>query len=161
MWYAANRERLRDENLKKYRENSELAKAKARTFYQENRQRLIERSQQYYRSNIQKKKEYDQTRHKKNPKLRRQTELRRKYGMTVEEFDALLGAQENQCACCRELLVQPAVDHCHKTGRVRGLLCGPCNRALGHAREDKERCLRLAAYLEANTCCVAGKVYSL
>lgn len=76
--------------------------------------------------------------------------LRRRYGITIEEYDALLEAQGGVCAACggvdqngRRL----AVDHDHATGAVRGLLCDFCNRAVGLVRDDAALAEQLASYL--------------
>jgi hypothetical protein len=64
----------------------------------------------------------------------REYHLRRRYGIGQAEVDAMIGAQGGTCAVC---LGKPEhVDHDHKTGRVRGVLCFLCNQALGNARDD-------------------------
>jgi Recombination endonuclease VII len=75
--------------------------------------------------------------------------LKSLYGLTVEAFDALMQVQEGQCAVCRLAFgnARPHVDHDHETGRVRGLLCGPCNRGLGCFRDNPEVLVSAAAYL--------------
>lgn len=75
-----------------------------------------------------------------------------KYGITQEEFDALLEQQGGRCAICRTTDTSPhkrfSIDHCHERGHVRGLLCHYCNVALG-ALKDRPELLRVAAdYLE-------------
>lgn len=58
----------------------------------------------------------------------------RRYGLTIDEYDALFEAQGGLCAICGEPDVtgrRVAVDHDHVTGRVRGLLCGRCNMFVG------------------------------
>jgi len=59
--------------------------------------------------------------------------LRRKYGLEVADYEAMLAAQNGLCALCGGPpgKYRMAVDHCHQTGRVRGLLCNGCNRSLG------------------------------
>lgn len=86
---------------------------------------------------------------------RRRQRLKR-YGLTPEDYDALAEAQGNACAICLEPGDLDAasqhrlgVDHDHVTGRVRGLLCRPCNRAVGILADDPVRADRLAAYLRA------------
>lgn len=79
--------------------------------------------------------------------------LRWKYGISVEDYDAMLQAQGGGCAACGGPQDQAGrewfdIDHCHQTGRVRGLLCSSCNIALGLLREDRERIIRLADYLD-------------
>lgn len=80
----------------------------------------------------------------------RERDLRRRYGLTLEGFAAMWRDAGGKCEVCRAGL-RPglggyAVDHHHGSGRVRGLLCEPCNVALGAARECPDRLHRLAGY---------------
>ena len=87
---------------------------------------------------------------KRNPESNRQTNLKR-YGLTVEQEKLLLSVQNNKCAICSEMFIKtPCVDHNHKTGRVRGLLCGHCNRMLGCARENQNILQSGIEYLRRN-----------
>jgi hypothetical protein len=81
----------------------------------------------------------------------RARQLQKKYGITVAEFDAMLAAQRGGCAIC-SAAVNPnarslAVDHCHKTGKVRGILCGRCNLAIGQFDDDPDLLRRAVMYL--------------
>jgi len=72
------------------------------------------------------------------------------YGISREEFDALFDSQNGLCPICTDSL--PAVDrihvdHCHGTGRVRGLLCGRCNQGIGLLRESETIMRRAIAYV--------------
>lgn len=90
-------------------------------------------------------------------KYQRGYTLKHKFGITVEEYSRLLAAQGGKCAICKH---KPegddryrtgknlAVDHCHRTGKVRGLLCDRCNRGLGHFRDDVEYLLQAVLYLQ-------------
>lgn len=81
----------------------------------------------------------------------RRNRLKRLYGMTLEEFDLLLAEQGGTCAVCPSIEpngVNWHVDHCHTTGRVRGILCHPCNTALGLLDEDVDRIKRLSEYVQ-------------
>lgn len=79
--------------------------------------------------------------------------LKHNYGITLDEFEQRLAEQGAVCAICGSIEVSEgrsrlSVDHCHATGKVRGLLCSPCNKGLGSFR-DKPELLRIAAtYLE-------------
>ncbi|WP_371872188.1 endonuclease VII domain-containing protein [Phytohabitans houttuyneae] len=82
----------------------------------------------------------------------RRSYLRRKYGMTEADYDALLEAQGGLCAICGgppgdSRGFRPHIDHCHKTGRVRGILCNLCNQGLGGLRDDPEILRSAIAYL--------------
>lgn len=76
-----------------------------------------------------------------SPEYRANKNLRRKFGMTVEDYDVMLEQQGGKCAICKS--EEPkgkrfSVDHNHKTGEVRGLLCNPCNAAIGLLKDSPE-----------------------
>lgn len=81
--------------------------------------------------------------------------MRHQYGIGWEERLRLSRKQNGKCAICRSVEEDLAqglalhVDHCHKTGRVRGLLCGPCNRGIGLLAEDPKSLRAAVRYLEA------------
>lgn len=83
--------------------------------------------------------------------FRRRWHILRTYGLTSDAYDAMIAAQGGNCAACSRPLTpgkHSHVDHCHKTGKVRALLCQGCNVALGAIGDDPERLRLLAAYLE-------------
>lgn len=75
--------------------------------------------------------------------------LKRSYGMTEAERDEMIAAQGGVCLIC---LKAPAVhvDHCHTTGRVRGVLCFNCNTAIGKLGDDPDAARRVVSYLEGH-----------
>lgn len=89
---------------------------------------------------------------------RRKRHLREEYNLTIQEFADMLLAQEGKCAMCGILMDPPTrttkdsimvtVDHCHETGRVRGLLCHQCNFGLGIFKDSLARLRFAVAYLE-------------
>jgi Recombination endonuclease VII len=93
----------------------------------------------------------------------RRGHLKRQYGITEPERDVLIASRGGVCCIC--LAAAPAhVDHCHETGRVRGVLCFSCNAALGHFKDQPEVIRRAAAYVEGNAwkpTLVAPGVYQL
>ncbi len=73
--------------------------------------------------------------------------LRRTFGLTIEQRDALFVAQDGLCAICRSRPIKH-IDHDHPTGKVRGGLCGPCNMGLGQFDDEPGRLRAAARYLE-------------
>ena len=69
--------------------------------------------------------------------------------MTEADYATILHHQGGKCAGCRlpPGRIRLAVDHCHKTGRIRGLLCWLCNRAIGVLRDNQATTMNLAQYL--------------
>lgn len=77
---------------------------------------------------------------------------RTKYGITLEQYNEMLVKQSNVCAVCGlECSRKLAVDHCHSTGKVRGLLCVKCNRGIGNFNDDLSRLKAAVNYMEKNT----------
>lgn len=72
-----------------------------------------------------------------------------KYGLSDSEFKAMLKAQSGKCAVCRRPQggKMIAVDHCHKTGKVRGLLCSNCNMGIGLLQDSPKLLRKAAKYL--------------
>jgi hypothetical protein len=99
---------------------------------------------------------HKRARYAKNATLRRiqaQRARKRSYGLSAAEFDAMLCEQAGRCKACDDPFGPGShdahVDHDHKTGRVRGLLCQGCNMAIGYAKDSGARLRLVAAYLEA------------
>jgi hypothetical protein len=85
-----------------------------------------------------------------NPERARENARRSKfktYGLTPEQYGAMLGQQDGRCAICTQAMAEPHIDHDHNTGRVRGLLCAKCNLGLGHFEDDAARMARAITYL--------------
>lgn len=76
-----------------------------------------------------------------------------RYGISAAAQEALLIEQGQVCAICRRPPGKKrlAVDHDHATGQVRGMLCGPCNTALGGFQDNAEICRRAADYLHRHS----------
>ena len=90
----------------------------------------------------------------RNYKLLQDKRLRKNYGVSLDDYEAMLAYQGGVCFICNN--PEPAnrnlaIDHDHTTGQVRTLLCTLCNTALGLAKTP-ERCRQLAAYLEGFVC---------
>lgn len=109
--------------------------------------------------NLLKQKERKQ----RDPSIYRRIEwpskLKRVYGITVDDYYRMLENQGGGCAICgtrvpsqraRKYVTTEMffVDHCHATGKVRGLLCGKCNRGLGYFEDNPSRLEMAASYLK-------------
>lgn len=82
-------------------------------------------------------------------------DLRKTYGITLDDYYALAEKQEHACALCFSTETNKRtnffdVDHCHETGKVRGLLCTNCNQGLGKFKDDASLLERAIAYLKSN-----------
>lgn len=81
----------------------------------------------------------------------RKHKLKALYGITPEDFDAMISEQHNSCAICNTTFSSRKsahVDHNHLTGRVRGVLCTRCNMGIGYFREDVKSLTKAIQYLE-------------
>lgn len=120
-----------------------------RTYYERNRERIL--AQQRTPAGKAKRKRHQQAYAAKNRERLRAAARLRTYGLDLAGFDALLVSQEWKCAVCRAEVPGGRgnwhVDHCHATGRVRGILCAPCNLGLGSFKDDPARLDAAAAYL--------------
>lgn len=83
---------------------------------------------------------------------RRKWTLRRRYGVTIEQWDQMAKAQGGACAICKRAEAL-CVDHCHTTGCVRGLLCNKCNVGLANFRDDPKTMTMAIKYLERKPLC--------
>lgn len=79
------------------------------------------------------------------PEQQRRYVACRKYGLTHEEYDSLM--EQKECGIC-EKEGPLVIDHCHSTGRVRGLLCNDCNLGLGRFKDSPELLISAAEYLK-------------
>jgi hypothetical protein len=91
----------------------------------------------------------------RNPDYRFYESIKSNYGLTRAQYDSLLILQNGVCAICRRGpegsgKKRLTVDHDHRTGEVRGLLCNHCNVALGNLRDDPLVTRAAAAYLESS-----------
>lgn len=87
-----------------------------------------------------------------NKKERRELKLKEAYGITQIEYNEIFILQDGRCAICEkhqsDCKYAMGVDHDHKTGEIRGLLCSACNRGIGMLSDDIEKLKRAIAYLE-------------
>lgn len=127
----------------RYAELLEKKRASRRSWGErpENKEKILS----YRKRNLEQRRAYE-----------KKSQLKKKYGLTVEKFDEMLEAIDWKCPVCfRELTADPSkhgnntanVDHCHTTGKVRGILCNPCNVGIGQLGDDLGRLERAVTYL--------------
>jgi hypothetical protein len=100
-------------------------------------------------------REYYKDRYRKNKDkfaaANRDNKLRTKYGITTEQYNEMLAAQDNSCAVCHTDTPGGRgfwhVDHCHATSKVRGILCHGCNTGLGQFKDNAATLEAAASYL--------------
>lgn len=100
-----------------------------------------------------KKAQYQKTYRLKNALKVRNNEIKKAYGITFQDYERMLAEQNGVCWICEE--EDPhgrlAIDHCHITKKIRGLLCRNCNRALGAFRDDIKRLQKAIDYINKHT----------
>lgn len=128
--------------------NSELVQEAQRAYRAKNREILNERRRLYVAKNTDKINAYS---NRQDVRERRMAGWRRRqYGVSDEKFELMIQMQDGLCAICKQRMVPPHVDHDHITGRVRGLLCGKCNKALGLLGDDVQMLQASINYLAAS-----------
>lgn len=103
-------------------------------------------------------KEYQRQWRHKNLNRAHSNDMKKRYGITLAEYEEMLAAQGGGCAICggqetaahktTQLKRRLAVDHCHVTKKVRGILCTSCNTVLGNAKDDIDILLKAVEYLQ-------------
>lgn len=95
------------------------------------------------------RRKYQRDWRNRNPGIDKKYDLKRLYGITIEDLDKLKKKQKKICPICRRRRnIELVIDHCHKTGKVRGLLCRNCNRVLGLFKDKVQQFKRAVTYLE-------------
>lgn len=151
----ASTEASRLDSLKKAKHRERVAKYAARNpdkvREQNNRSKKKQRE-----NNPEKFAQRNKSWRLRNAEKLRWYEVSRKFGITQEEYSDLYNSQNGVCAICglpetitRNGIVRAlAVDHCHSTGKIRGLLCSACNMGLGKFKDDKSLVLKAFSYLD-------------
>lgn len=148
--YDEHREEQTADRKKYYIEHCEEILACKKKHYASHRKEKLEYGKKYHIAHCNEKHAYDKNyRGLKDVQTRRRVRNLHKFGITLEDYDALLATQNGVCAICG---LPPngknlPVDHDHKTGKVRGLLCDRCNPMLGYAQDNMAILTRAIDYL--------------
>lgn len=123
----------RERNAKWKLENPDKVKEMGRVYFRREKKRIMAQRVK---------------RHDESPRSRNESHIRRTYGLTLEEYDAMHERQDNRCLVCKEK-TKLHVDHCHSSGKVRGLLCFFCNAGIGMFKDDPRLMKAAIRYLES------------
>jgi len=139
----------------KYRqEHKERIAAQHKLYYEKNKEQILASEKKSRQKNIEHYREFRRQYHQKNKARRnlniKKCNLKRKYNLTPEEVDAMLSGQSFSCLICHGDLriLKRHIDHNHKTGKVRGILCSNCNKGIGMLGENTETLSRAISYLQ-------------
>ncbi len=136
------REKMLDQKRRSYRKHADKNKAAVYAFRAKHKEKWLKYN-----------REYQRRRFMEDPDYWRKKAVKGLYGITYDEYLAIVKAQNNACAICEEPFKfgrqkrNPPVDHCHATQTVRGVLCDLCNVMLGSARDDVNTLRRAVDYL--------------
>lgn len=118
-----------------------------------NRSKLNDNARKWYQSNPEKGLAISHKYKAANPTKHKDSLLQKRYGITLEQRQNMLIKQNNCCFTCNKVENESTtlcVDHCHITGKVRGLLCDSCNRAIGFLKDSIEVSQKITQYLIMN-----------
>ena len=122
-------------------------------YYQENKEKVKVQRKAYYQENKDKAKAYYQENKEKVKAVTVNNKYKRMYGITLEQKMEMIINQDSKCVICGEPFLESentCIDHSHKTGKIRGILCRKCNAGLGQFRDDINILRNALEYLEKN-----------
>lgn len=133
----------------RYLKDKEKISEQTKKWKEENKEKTYIQGKEWRKNNIEKVKKYQRT-----------SNLRKNFGIEIEEYESLLSKQKGVCAICSQpetyihkttgKPARLAVDHCHTSGSVRKLLCKACNNGLGLFRDNPELLIKAADYLKGH-----------
>lgn len=137
IYYVKNREKIKEKSSLYYLENKSKVLKRLKEKHKQNPLPKREYVKKYSMNNPDKPKKYQKTWKEKHPekrKLYNRNSKIRAYGISPETYYEMLEQQGHKCDICKAKVTRRAmnIDHDHKTGKVRGLLCDGCNLSLGH-----------------------------
>ena len=124
-----------------YKKNRTRIRKEQRRYYQKNRRKIMKTAKRAYRADPERKKQ--QT---------RESNYKKWYGITESDYQALLAKQGGKCFLCKTTkpggrYKRMCIDHNHKTGKIRKLLCRTCNLGIGNLQENHKLLAKAAEYV--------------
>jgi len=155
-----NKNLTREEKLQYHKENNKKNKVKKslqnKVWYEEHKEEKLIYSNEYKKKNKDQcsinRKRYYYANFQKEKEYNRKYQLIKNYGMSISDYNLMFEEQSGKCYICQkhqsECKKPLAVDHNHKTGKIRKLLCMSCNAAIGMVRESTDILKNMVIYLE-------------
>jgi hypothetical protein len=151
-----NKDKIKKQKQDYYEANKEKVKTKAKAYYQANKKRRAECKKEWAEANKDKMNEYKKKYRDTHAGLLWRNQLKHKFGITVEEYYILAKQAGDNCPICgvvfdwknRHKGNRPCIDHCHKTRKIRGIICGKCNAAIGMLYDDIKMLKKAISWLE-------------
>lgn len=159
-WKLKNKDRVKAYAEKYRANNKEEISIKMKEWQERNREKVNRKNlERYHASDKEPRRQYNKIyRERHKEKMNQQAKdwvLKNRYGLTREEYDILLQKQQYNCAICKkhrqEFNQDFAVDHCHKTNKIRGLLCVGCNTGLGSLKDSVDNLEQAIVYLKKSS----------
>lgn len=150
--YLANKQKYNDRSRAYYAANKESIYVTHKAWAKANKEKIAAKHKAYYTANKAeisiKRREYI----KSNRENIRAARIARQYGLTMQSYLDMMASQDNSCWICRAKFDAasnntPCVDHCHDSGKVRGILCPHCNLTLGFIENSKSPMEVFSLYL--------------
>lgn len=156
-WRKKNPDKIRKYNETAYKSRGDKIRESKRNYYRKNKDKKIKNQKRYYTAHkeeiLSKNKKYTQKHPEKFVIYKKRYKLRKRYGISLEEFNAILMFQNNKCKICEKEFTKSKdkhIDHDHTTGLVRGLLCPVCNKMLGYSMDKIDILKKAILYLESS-----------
>lgn len=129
-------------------------------YYWSNRKKVLVRQRKYYFKNHTKMRKKWKQYYKKNYEKVKNADLKRIFNITLDDYKKILADQKNKCTICgkqpngrsdnNNTMTSLHIDHCHASGKIRGLLCRNCNMLLGNAMDDSQILIKAIEYLDCH-----------
>lgn len=151
--YVCNKQKDISEFKKRCNMCKECHAAYGKEWRRKNKEKISEYMLNYYSKNMKRIKEYNSMRRKSRIDYIRNKVYFSKYGITYDEKIEMIKNQNNKCLICSGIfgsIKQACVDHSHKNGKIRGILCHSCNRGIGLLNEDIGLFNKIIEYIQIN-----------
>lgn len=136
-------------NKEYYEKNKDKIREKQKAYYEANKIHIIERNTKWAKANQARKNKNQRNWRINNPDKHWNNHIKSFYGITLDQYNQMLKDQNNCCYICKKQFnKKPCIDHNHKTGKVRKLLCYGCNNSIGLLKEDINLFLQCIQYLK-------------